>query len=85
MSKIIITKIFIFFLFLNCFIKTLDSYVNENSCPQNYKRCYLFDGYGCCPYSNGVCCNDLKHCCPEGYICSDYGGCLKNNSNNIIN
>jgi len=26
------------------------------------------DNFGCCPYSNGVCC-DASHCCPEGYTC----------------
>lgn len=26
--------------------------------------------YGCCPYENGVCCEDSMYCCPEGYpIC----------------
>ena len=25
--------------------------------------------YGCCPYENGICCPELKRCCPSGYKC----------------
>ena len=27
--------------------------------------------YGCCFYSNGVCCSDSSGCCPNGYICEN--------------
>ena len=33
--------------------------------------CQLSSGkYGCCPYSDGVCCSDHVHCCPKGYTCN---------------
>ena len=54
------------------------------SCPGNQKCCASKDGINCCPYSKGVCCSDMKHCCPSGYTCSTNGACLLNN-NQIIN
>ncbi|RMX51095.1 hypothetical protein pdam_00020130 [Pocillopora damicornis] len=54
-------------------------------CPDNLE-CSIFDTccqrwppwrYSCCPLPNAVCCYDLKHCCPEGYICSPIvKGCI---------
>ncbi|CAK9304983.1 unnamed protein product [Gordionus sp. m RMFG-2023] len=29
-----------------------------------------FESYGCCPYENGVCCQDHLHCCPGSYLCN---------------
>jgi hypothetical protein len=41
------------------------------SCPSEQTCCGLVGtGYGCCPkYSNGTCCADNIHCCPNGYVC----------------
>ena len=49
------------------------------TCPGNQKYCETKDGISCCPYSNGVCCTDMKHCCPSGYICTSKGTCLLKN------
>jgi len=85
MSNFSKIKIIIFLFYLICLINNINCLENQIKCPKNFKTCYLFDGYGCCPYINGVCCNDLKHCCPEGYKCSNNGGCLKNKEyDNII-
>ncbi|XP_041121618.1 progranulin-like isoform X3 [Polyodon spathula] len=36
--------------------------------------------WGCCPYSQGVCCDDLQHCCPDRYTCDGSGGkCVQGN------
>ncbi|XP_030597334.1 progranulin-like [Archocentrus centrarchus] len=32
--------------------------------------CKTQDGYGCCHYPNAVCCSDMAHCCPSGYLCN---------------
>ncbi|XP_018092920.1 uncharacterized protein LOC443608 isoform X1 [Xenopus laevis] len=41
------------------------------TCPNNNTCCRLASGkWGCCPIEKAVCCNDHKHCCPEGYTCS---------------
>ena len=50
-------------------------------CPGNQKCCATKDGTNCCPYSSGVCCSDMKHCCPSGYTCSSTGSCLLINQN----
>ena len=37
------------------------------TCPGSTSCCKLRAGYyGCCPYPNAVCCQDEKHCCPNG-------------------
>nr|XP_033774570.1 progranulin isoform X2 [Geotrypetes seraphini]XP_033774572.1 progranulin isoform X2 [Geotrypetes seraphini] len=30
-------------------------------------------GWACCPYDQGVCCEDMRHCCPAGHKCSFTG------------
>lgn len=43
-----------------------DSY----SCDDNATCCRMEDGnWGCCPLVRATCCDDKKHCCPEGYEC----------------
>ncbi|XP_077474693.1 progranulin-like [Stigmatopora argus] len=32
--------------------------------------------WGCCPFSKGVCCADMVHCCPMGFTCTPKGGCI---------
>lgn len=41
--------------------------------------CKMSDGsYGCCPYTDGVCCTDLSFCCPGDSVCGKkIGECLK--------
>ncbi|XP_048579549.1 progranulin-like isoform X2 [Nematostella vectensis] len=31
----------------------------------------------CCPLPNASCCSDGLHCCPQGFICDDQKGCVK--------
>ena len=39
-------------------------------CPSGNTCCQLLSGgYGCCPISDAVCCNDGAHCCPSGNTC----------------
>ena len=41
-------------------------------CPSGDTCCLNGGGmYGCCPLPNAVCCSDMKHCCPEGFTCSE--------------
>ncbi|ROT76211.1 putative granulins-like isoform X3 [Penaeus vannamei] len=40
-------------------------------CPEKFTCCKVPDqGYGCCPYSEAVCCTDYIHCCPKGTNCN---------------
>eukprot|EP00045_Choanoeca_perplexa_P010142 m.101489 g.101489 ORF g.101489 m.101489 type:complete len:370 (-) comp15173_c0_seq2:1119-2228(-) len=41
-------------------------------CPDG-STCCLLSGeyYGCCPFSNAVCCADHSHCCPADNTCDD--------------
>jgi len=53
----------------------------DNSTCDPLKSCCLMSSieniYGCCPYSNGVCCPDQNFCCPEGSKCGNsFGECL---------
>eukprot|EP00794_Sanderia_malayensis_P003771 gene3771-4293_t len=46
-----------------------------SECPNRYTCCLLSSGmYGCCPYSNAVCCNDHVHCCPHATKCDSTSG-----------
>ncbi|KAM5272781.1 progranulin [Ctenodactylus gundi] len=49
----------------------------EVSCPDGYTCCRLQTGaWGCCPFTQAVCCEDHLHCCPEGYKCyTEKGTC----------
>ncbi|XP_040845172.1 progranulin [Ochotona curzoniae] len=49
----------------------------EVSCPDGYTCCRLASGaWGCCPFSQAVCCEDHIHCCPEGFKChTEKGTC----------
>ncbi len=47
----------------------------KSECPNGNTCCLMPNGiYGCCPKPNGVCCDDMIHCCPEGYICDTPDG-----------
>lgn len=46
------------------------------TCPDNttcadFSTCCIIgeEQYGCCPYQDAMCCEDLTHCCPSGYKC----------------
>ena len=74
-----IKKILLFFLLIKLSLNT--ECQDGTICPGSQKCCASPDGTNCCPYSNGVCCSDMKHCCPSGYTCSSNGACLLNNDN----
>ncbi|XP_043957402.1 granulin a [Gambusia affinis] len=42
-----------------------------SECPDETTCCETPEGkWGCCPMPKAVCCNDKKHCCPEGTTCN---------------
>ncbi|KAM8837447.1 granulin b isoform 1-T2 [Spinachia spinachia] len=50
----------------------------KSSCPDSYTCCLLASGdYGCCPYSQAMCCSDHLHCCPSNTICDLAHGVCK--------
>ncbi|XP_027892219.1 granulins-like [Xiphophorus couchianus] len=51
--------------FASCSIRCPDG----SSCSDMETCCQTAGGYNCCPYPKAVCCSDLAHCCPSGYLC----------------
>ncbi|XP_016398864.1 granulins-like [Sinocyclocheilus rhinocerous] len=42
----------------------------ESECPDDTTCCQMPDGsWGCCPMKDAVCCEDKRHCCPQGTKC----------------
>lgn len=42
----------------------------RSQCPFDNTCCEVTSGkYGCCPFSDAVCCSHHVHCCPSGYTC----------------
>ena len=70
-------KIIILFLALIKLVVNSDC-IDGSTCPGDQKCCATKDGFSCCPYSNGVCCLDMEHCCPNGYKCTSKGTCEEN-------
>ena len=62
--------------------KVLNVYCPDGGeCKDGQTCCSAGEGeYACCPELNGVCCSDMKHCCPSGYQCGTTN-CLKTGSN----
>ncbi|XP_064421501.1 progranulin [Latimeria chalumnae] len=50
-----------------------------SECPDESTCCQLPSGqWGCCPFSQAVCCSDKLHCCPHGTSCDvAHSQCLK--------
>ncbi|NXA57666.1 GRN protein, partial [Nothocercus julius] len=45
------------------------------ACPSGQKCCAGPRGsWGCCPFAEGSCCSDGRHCCPAGSLCA-LGSC----------
>ena len=58
--------------------RTLVTCPDGSSCPGKETCCKLAGGgYGCCPFSEAVCCNDGMHCCPHGTTCDASGFCVR--------
>ena len=55
-------------------------------CSSSQTCCELSWGdYGCCSYSNAVCCSDDKSCCPSGTYCDLYSDkCVRNSSDLVV-
>ncbi|CAF1308822.1 unnamed protein product [Adineta steineri] len=56
--------------------------LTDLACPDNQTCCKISqsnsDQYACCTFPNGVCCDDGRHCCPQGTKCDNKsGGCIK--------
>ena len=77
-----IKKILLILLILNLSLNTPCD--DGTTCPGNQKCCATKDGISCCPYVNGVCCTDMKHCCPSGHKCTSKGTCLVENQGKKI-
>ena len=42
----------------------------EDQCLDGQTCCQISAiDYGCCPFSEAVCCQDMLHCCPHGTYC----------------
>ncbi|XP_066538685.1 granulin b [Hoplias malabaricus] len=50
-----------------------------NHCSDTQTCCKTSDtDWACCPFKQAVCCKDMKHCCPKGYVCdSKTEGCTR--------
>nr|AJD81432.1 granulin epithelin precursor variant 1 [Pinctada fucata] len=57
----------------------------QSQCSDKETCCKLASGaYGCCPRINAVCCEDHKHCCPEGTTCeTSKGRCMRQDNSTI--
>ncbi|XP_072536211.1 granulin b isoform X2 [Salminus brasiliensis] len=51
-------------------------------CSETQTCCKVSDTeWACCPFKQAVCCKDMKHCCPLGYVCdSKAKGCTRASS-----
>jgi hypothetical protein len=59
----------------------------DNSTCDPLKTCcrLSFGSYGCCPYSDGVCCPEINYCCPGNSRCGfKYGECLPVNQMKVF-
>ncbi|KAK0148698.1 Granulin [Merluccius polli] len=42
---------------------------DESRCPPEYSCLRALTRFSCCPLTQAVCCEDMKHCCPGGSAC----------------
>ncbi|XP_017580535.1 progranulin-like [Pygocentrus nattereri] len=50
----------------------------RSGCPAGSTCCKMLNGeWGCCPYTEGQCCEDGKHCCESGFECDGSVSCKK--------
>lgn len=67
------------------------SVLSDIICPDNVSKCHdnqtccinTLGKYACCPYQNGTCCDDRKHCCPNGFECAS-GSCKREMKPNMF-
>ncbi|XP_039644440.1 granulin b isoform X3 [Perca fluviatilis] len=56
----------------------------KSSCPESFTCCLLTSGdYGCCPYTEAMCCSDHIHCCPSDTICDLEHGICKSGDTSV--
>ncbi|KAI4887453.1 hypothetical protein NFI96_017433 [Prochilodus magdalenae] len=53
-----------------------------SQCSKTQTCCKMSDTeWACCPFKQAVCCKDMKHCCPKGYVCDPKTkGCTRGSS-----
>ncbi|XP_061701278.1 granulin a [Syngnathoides biaculeatus] len=50
---------------------------DESECKDGETCCKISStDWGCCPFTDAVCCPDMKHCCMAGYTCTGSGQCI---------
>ncbi|XP_005164021.2 granulin a isoform X2 [Danio rerio] len=55
-----------------------------HGCPESSTCCKNIAGeWGCCPFSQAVCCSDGFHCCPQGTTCDFVTLTCKSNSTSV--
>lgn len=59
---------------------------NKHACVVGTTCCPEGNGFGCCPMTVGICCNDDGgHCCPQGYpICDNNHHICKDHSTGSV-
>ncbi|XP_078135049.1 granulin b isoform X1 [Sander vitreus] len=56
----------------------------KSSCPKSFTCCLLTSGdYGCCLYTEAMCCSDHIHCCPSDTICDLEHGICKSGDTSV--
>ncbi|XP_041757934.1 progranulin isoform X1 [Coregonus clupeaformis] len=50
----------------SCYVTCPDGKV----CSDQSTCCLTNEGYACCPVPHAVCCSDMAHCCPSGFLCN---------------
>ncbi|CAI5451190.1 unnamed protein product [Caenorhabditis angaria] len=75
---------FAIFVFLVYFCRNADFEPNLcdkemiTQCDEYAVCCDIGKGqYGCCPFTNGICCPGFHTCCPSGFQCTDSGTCKR--------
>lgn len=57
----------------------------KTACANSETCCLLEDqGYGCCPFQDGVCCSDRQSCCPHHTKCNVAEGTCENYSHQKV-
>ncbi|XP_077599902.1 progranulin-like [Stigmatopora nigra] len=58
------------FLFFWTLASCTNTCPDKTICTDHTTCCQTRDRYSCCGYPNAVCCPDMSHCCPQGFLCN---------------